>query len=297
MTSVNDTIDLGDGNKIPLLGFGCFDIGKADEETGYNAVLTALKAGYRLFDTAAVYGNEESVGKALKDGSIKREEMFVVTKLHSGKHGFESAKESLEDSLRKLGLEYVDLFLIHTPVPGKVLESWKSLIELKKEGKTKSIGVSNFNGDHIQAILDAGLEKPAINQFELHPVFRRDEVVKYCRDNGITIMAYCPLARGRFLKSGDCPLIEEIATKLNKSVSKIFLRWALQNQFVIIPKSANAGRIRDNYELFDFEISEEDMTRISTMDMDISVCKASDVMKFPWNHIKDFDKPGEYKMV
>ncbi|XP_066915410.1 uncharacterized oxidoreductase YtbE-like [Clytia hemisphaerica] len=293
MTSINETVKLGDGNKIPLLGFGCLDIGERGEETGYNAVLTALKAGYRLVDTAAAYGNEESVGKALKDGSIKREEMFVVTKLHPGKHGFESVKESLEDSLRKLGLEYVDLFLIHTPVPGRVLESWKSLIELKKEGKTKSIGVSNFNGDHIQAILDAGLEKPAINQFELHPVFRRDEVVKYCRDNGITIMAYCPLARGRFLKPGDCPLIEEIATKLNKSVSKIFLHWALQNQFVIIPKSANVGRIRDNSELFDFEISKKDMTRIANMDMDISVCEASAVMKFPWNHIKDFDKPGE----
>ena len=137
------------------------------------SVLTALKESYRLIDTAAVYGNEEVIGRALKDSSIKREEIFVVTKLHSGKHGFESAKESLKESLQRLGLEYVDLFLIHTPVPGKVLESWKALVELKKEGKTKSIGVSNFNGDHIQAILDAGLEKPAINQFELHPAFRR----------------------------------------------------------------------------------------------------------------------------
>ena len=121
--------------------------------------------------------------------------------------------------------------------------------------------------------------------------------MKYCRDNGITVMGYCPLARGRFLKPGTCPLIEEIATKLNKSVSKVFLRWALQNRFVTIPKSTNAGRIRDNCELYDFEISDEDMSRITNLDMDISICEASDVMKFSWNDIKDFDKPGEYRMV
>ena len=170
MTSLSQKIDLNDGNKMPLFGFGCWAM---DQDPTYTAVLAALKEGYILVDTASCYENEEAVGRALKDSGLKRDEYFLVTKLDPFKHGFDGVKESLNTSLQKLGLEYVDLILIHTPMPGRVLDSWRGLMELKKEGKAKSIGVSNFSGDHIKAILDAGLEKPAVNQFEIHPLHRQ----------------------------------------------------------------------------------------------------------------------------
>ena len=175
MASLTERIALHDGNTIPLFGLGCWAM---DEETTYNAVQTALNKGYKLIDTAHGYKNEHSVGKAIKDSGLSRDDFFLVTKLDYQRHGTEGVKQSLKESLEKLGLDYVDLILIHTPMSGKVLETWKALMELKKEGKAKSIGVSNFNGDHIQALLDAGLEKPAVNQFEIHPTNR--QVFKIC---------------------------------------------------------------------------------------------------------------------
>jgi len=295
MASIGERVHLCDGNSMPLFGFGCWDLDN-DGDVAYNSVTAALKEGYRLIDTAALYGNEESVGRALKASSIKREDLFVVTKLDLHKHGYETAKKSLKESLDKLGLEYVDLFLVHTPMPGKVLETWKAIIELKKEGKAKSIGVSNFNGEHIQALLDAGLEKPAVNQFEIHPMHRRDEVVKYCRDNNITVMGYCPLARGQILKPGTCSLAEEISTKVNKSVSQVCLRWALQKRYITIPKSTSAVHIRENCQLYDFVLSDEEMSRFENLKTDMQISVACEAMKHTWNEIKDNDKPGQWEM-
>lgn len=168
VTSISHKVILNDGKKMPLFGLGCW--ATETDEAAYNAVLSALKEGYRLIDTAALYGNEEAVGKALRDSGLDRDEYFLVTKLDTGKHGFEEAKESCMISLKKLALDYVDLFLIHTPKHGRLFDTWKALVELKKEGKTKSIGVSNFSGEHIAGLVKYGMEKPAVNQFEIHPL-------------------------------------------------------------------------------------------------------------------------------
>ena len=168
VTGISHRISLNDGNTMPLFGLGCWKT-ESDDST-YNAILLALKEGYRLIDTSAYHRNEKVIGRALRDSGLKREEYFLVTKLDISCHGYEEAKKACLENLQRLGLDYVDLFLIHTPRPGRVVETWKALAELKKEGKTKSIGVSNFSGEHIAGLMKYGMEKPAVNQFEIHPL-------------------------------------------------------------------------------------------------------------------------------
>ncbi|KAJ2963372.1 hypothetical protein NQZ79_g1592 [Umbelopsis isabellina] len=254
---------LNDGNEIPVLGFGVYQSNPGDETE--QAVLWALETGYRHIDTASCYYNEESVGSALKKCNIPREQIWVTTKLWDTDHGFDKAKEACEESLRKLGLDYIDLYLIHSPIPGKKLrtESWKALEQLKKEGKVRSIGVSNYGVHHMKELLEIATIKPTINQIEVTPYQVREELCKFCTDNDVVVEAFSPLTMGIKLKE---PRLNKIAEKYGKQPAQILIRWSLQRGIVPLPKSVTKHRIIDNSNVFDFEISAEDMDALTKMD-------------------------------
>ncbi|KAG0031177.1 hypothetical protein BGZ81_001670 [Podila clonocystis] len=252
---------LSSGAKIPLLGFGTYLIepGKQTEE----AVLWALQAGYRHIDTATIYRNEASVGNAIRQSGIPREEIFVTTKLFNNDHGYDKALAAANLSLQKLGLGYIDLYLIHSPKPGPELraESWKALETLVEQGKVKSIGVSNYGVAHLKELLASNPRiKPAVNQVEIHPWLTHKDIVKYSEEHGIAIEAYSPLSRGHRLQD---PTVIKIGEQYNKSVAQVLIRWSLQHGYVVLPKSINKGHIEQNADVFDFELSEED---IKTLD-------------------------------
>eukprot|EP00731_Ephydatia_muelleri_P037746 Em0551g5a len=244
---------------MPVLGLGVYlaqNGGEAEQ-----AVLWALQQGYRLIDTAKIYENEEDVGKAVRGSGIPRDQIFVTTKLATSDHGKENTIQACQESLRKLGLDYVDLYLIHSPSGGKILETWGAMIELKKRGLAKSIGVSNFNVHHLKPLKEAYPDYiPAVNQIELSPYLTFDEVVAYCQKEHIALEAYCPLAKGFKLED---PLLLSIAAKYKKSAAQLLIRWSIQRGFVCIPKSARKDKIIENSNVFDFEISAEDMTTLN----------------------------------
>ncbi|CDO70195.1 hypothetical protein BN946_scf184905.g7 [Trametes cinnabarina] len=219
---------------------------------------------HRHIDTARYYKNEDQVGEAIRRSGIPREQIFVTSKIYHPEHGYESTKRAVQDSLDKLGYDYWDLYLIHSPLSGKRtrLETWKALIELRDAGKIKSIGVSNYSGRHIDEIHDAGYELPAVNQIELHPFCQQRPIVEYCRKHGIVVQAYSPLIQGKL----DEPLFKELAAKYQKDVGQIAIRWSLQHRFIPLPKSACPERVASNAQVFDFNISKEDMQRMDTLD-------------------------------
>ena len=264
---------------MPVFGLGLF---KSNEKAAESAVICAHHTGYILFDTAKLYGNEEGVGNALKkvETEFKRSSYFVVTKLWSDDHGFDHAKAALKESLRKLKLDYVDLYLIHSPIGGKIMETWRALVELKKEGLTRSIGVSNFNTYHLEEIRKANLPLPTVNQIELHPWLQQREVVKYCRDNNIAVMGYSPLARGVKMETGEAPEVEEICSRVNKTKAQVLIRWSIQSGFITIPKSSNENRIKENADVFDFELSSDDMAKLDALDEGLRVSWNS--ISTPW---------------
>lgn len=277
---IASTIELNDGHAIPRLGLGVWLIssGKSCE----SAVRAALEAGYRHIDTAAFYGNEESVGKAIRDSGIAREEIYVTTKLWNSAHGDPAL--ALERSLRKLKMDYVDLYLIHYPVPER-LRSWRVLERLRASGRTRSIGVSNFTIRHLTELFVAGETVPAVNQVELHPYLYQRELMEYCRENHIVIEAYSPLTHGERLAD---PKLAAIAKKYPsagrqmrrgaapaagaKSTAQILIRWALQHDIVVIPKSANRQRIIEDADVFDFAISAEDMRTLDGFNENLRTC-------------------------
>ena len=267
MKSLVDTYKLNDGNRIPCVGFGTW---QSTGEEAYNAVLWALKAGYRHIDTAAVYGNEEMVGKAIKDSKIPREELYITTKLWNDVRGYEETKKAFNESLTKLGLDYVDLYLIHWPNPVKYrqnhlemnIESYKAMEYLVKEGKIKSIGVSNFLIHHLKDLMASTSIVPAVNQIKLHPGLLQEEVVEFCRANDILLEAYSPLGTGKVLEAKE---LVDLANKYSKSVAQICIRYSLQKGFLPLPKSVNEGRIYTNADVFDFNLSDEDMKIIDNM--------------------------------
>jgi len=279
MDSISARIPLRDGNTMPLFGLGCWAMGG---NTAYNAVTTAVDTGYRLFDTAQFYDNEQIVGKALIDSGLPRNEYFVVTKLSPGNHGYQSAKINLKKCLDYLGFDYVDLFLIHSPHGGQNIETWKAFVELKEQGLTKSIGVSNFNIQHLEAMRAAGLEIPAVNQFELHPWNQYKETVRYCRENNIAVMGYCPLARGHFFDSNKCTMIDNLSETYKKTRAQILLKWAVQSGFITIPKSENKERIKENGSIFGWTLSEEDMSGINSLDEKVVVGAWNVHMRSKW---------------
>jgi len=250
---------LNNGFSMPLLGFGTFRL-EAGVECR-NAVRWALEAGYRLVDTAVIYNNELDVGLAVKESGVPREDVFVTTKLWTSDFGFEKALKAFDTSLKTLGLDYVDLYLIHWPEGVLRNESWKALEKLYKDGKCKSIGVSNYNIRHLEELLSFADITPAVNQVEFNPFLYQKELLDYCRKHRIQLEAYRSLLKG--LKMDDKRLVE-IAASYKKTPAQVLIRWALQHEVVAIPKSKNKERIKENADVFDFKISQKDMSMLDS---------------------------------
>ncbi|MDC9825740.1 aldo/keto reductase [Devosia sp. ZB163] len=256
------SITLRDGNTIPQLGLGVWQV---DPGITARVVTDAIEAGYRSIDTAEGYHNEEGVGEAIKRASVPRGELFIASKLRNGGHARDQALSSFDKTMKALGLEQLDLFLIHWPVPsqGKYVEAWKALIELKGQGRIRSIGVSNFNQDHIERIIAETGEVPAVNQVELHPYFQARERLAYNLAHEIHIEAYSPLGSGSVL---DDRTVAEIASKHGRSAAQVLIRWHLQQGFIVIPKSTHKARMVENIDVFDFELDDDDMKRIDGLE-------------------------------
>jgi diketogulonate reductase-like aldo/keto reductase len=246
---------------MPWLGLGVWKVTEGGEVE--RAVRTAIEAGYRSIDTAAAYGNEEGVGKAVRESGVPRGELFVTTKVWNADQGYDSALAAHESSLQKLGMDYVDLYLIHWPVKGKYKEAWKALEKLYKDGRVRAIGVSNFHEHHLDDLLQDAEIKPMVNQVEYHPRLSQRSLLNYCRDRGIQLEAWSPLMQGKELL--DHELMKELAAKHRKRPAQIILRWDVQNGVVTIPKSVTPERIRENADIFDFELSADDMRRIDEL--------------------------------
>ncbi|NLM11539.1 MAG: aldo/keto reductase [Clostridiaceae bacterium] len=262
INSIKDCATLNNGVKMPWLGLGVWKVTNPEELD--SAVKTALEAGYTSIDTADVYGNEEGVGKAIKESGIPREQLFITTKLANKmqRKGYDATLKAFEASRKRLGLEYIDLFLIHWPVKDKYVESWKAIIKLYKEGLVRAIGVSNFLIHHLEDIMNETDVVPAVNQVELHPWLNQSELIDFCRKNKIQVEAYSPLMSGHLREVTE---LEEIAEKYGKTPAQIVLRWHLQREVIVIPKSVNKGRIIENSQIFDFNLSEEDMEAINSL--------------------------------
>ncbi|MCK2001279.1 aldo/keto reductase [[Brevibacterium] frigoritolerans] len=259
--NLQDTTILHNGVKMPWFGLGVFKVEEGPELV--NAVKVAIKHGYRSIDTAAIYENEEGVGQGIREGlkeaGISREDLFVTSKVWNADLGYESTIAAYEKSLQKLGLEYLDLYLIHWPVEGKYKEAWRAMETLYKEGKVKAIGVSNFQIHHLKDLMEDAEVKPMVNQVECHPRLTQKEVQAFCKEQGIQLEAWSPLMQGELL---DNEVLQAIATKHGKSVAQVILRWDLQNGIVTIPKSTKEHRIVENSTVFDFELTEEEMNQI-----------------------------------
>jgi 2,5-diketo-D-gluconate reductase A len=253
---------LNNGVEMPIIGFGVFQIPDAKECE--QCVYDALMSGYRLIDTAAAYQNEEAVGRAIKRSGVPREEIFVTTKLWIQDAGYENTKIAFEKSLKRLQLDYLDLYLIHQPY-GDVYGSWRAMEELYREGKIKAIGVSNFQPDRLLDLMMNNEVTPAVNQVENHPFFQQTENAKFMKENGVQIESWGPLAEGK-LNIFQNEVLVSIAEKYNKTVAQVVLRWLTQREVVVIPKSVHKERIIENFNIFDFELSHEDMEKIAALD-------------------------------
>jgi 2,5-diketo-D-gluconate reductase A len=263
-TSTLGTIELNDGSTIPQLGFGVFQI--PPEHTA-EAVSTALEVGYRHIDTAEMYGNEAGVGEAVRSSGLDRADVFVTSKLSNAAHRPDDARRAFDETLEALGFDYVDLFLIHWPLPtlydGDFVSTWNVLEELRREGRARSIGVSNFQVAHLERLAAETDTVPAVNQIELHPYFLNDEVRSYGEAHGIATEAWSPIAQGNVL--GD-PVIAGIAERVDRTPAQVVLRWHLQRGAIVFPKSTTPSRIRENFELFDFELAPQDVEKIENLD-------------------------------
>jgi diketogulonate reductase-like aldo/keto reductase len=253
---------LNNGIKIPVIGLGVYQM--ADGDRTQHAIDRALKVGYRHIDTAAIYHNEISVGKAVRSSLIPREQIFITTKLWNADQGYDQAIRAFEKSLSNLGMDWVDLYLIHWPVQGKRKDSWRALEKLYNEGRCKAIGVSNYMENHMEELLSYANVKPAVNQIELHPYLlnERMDIVNLCRQADIIPIAYSPLTRGTQLKD---PSLVKIAKSYEKTTAQLLIRWGVQQGFAVIPKSAIHSRIEENIDVFDFEISAADMERLNEL--------------------------------
>ena len=267
MNKITDTFKLNNGVEIPCMGLGTW---QSKDEIAKLSVLAALSHDYRLIDTAAAYGNERGVGEGIKESGLERDKIFVTSKLRNADHGYKSTLNAFELTMEKLGLEYLDLYLIHWPNPVQyryiwkeaMQETWRAFEELYKAGRIRAVGVSNFMPHHIEALMETAKIKPMVNQLKLCPGITQRDTVDYCRHNDIAVEAYSPFGTGAIFTS---ETMKELAEKYNKSVGQLCLRWCLQMGFVSLPKSANPMRIKSNTQIFDFEISKEDMNIISEL--------------------------------
>ena len=258
---------LNNGIKMPMVGFGVFQI--HDAKTTQTVVEEAIKTGYRLIDTAQVYGNEEAVGKAIKASGVPREELFITTKLWISDFSYEAAKDAFNESLRKLDLDYVELYLLHQPF-GDIFGAWRALEELYKEGKIKAIGVSNFKPDQLANLAAFNEVTPAVNQIELHVFNQKEDEQAYMLSKGVQTESWGAFAEGQFDVFNN-PVLKEIAEKYSKTTAQVMLRWQLQRGIVSLSKSANPERVRQNFDIFDFELSAEDMDKIATLNTNTTV--------------------------
>lgn len=255
-------VTLNDGNTIPQLGLGVWQV---DPGITARVVRDGIAAGYRLIDTAEGYHNEEGVGEAIRTAGVPREQLFITSKLRNGGHARDLALRSFDETMRKLGIEQLDLFLIHWPIPsqGKYVEAWKTMVELRDQGRIRSIGVSNFNIDHLERIIGETGVTPVVNQIELHPGFQQRDKRDYHKEHNIQIESWSPLGSGRAL---DNPTIKKIADKHGKSIAQTIIRWHLQEGLIVIPKSTHKERIEENFDVFDFELDDKDMSTMAGLD-------------------------------
>jgi len=261
---IDTKVKLNNGVEMPIFGLGVYQArrGRKTQE----AVFNALKAGYRLIDTASMYENEKDVGEAVRKSSIPREEVFITTKLWNSEHGYDPAISAFEKSRKRLGLSYIDLYLIHWPVEGLRNESWKAFETLLKEGKCRAIGVSNYMVRHLEELLNNSSTVPAVNQVEFNPYLYQKELLEFCRNHDIQLEAYSPLTKGYKLND---PKLVNVASKYSKSPAQILIRWALQKEVVVIPKSSRKERIYENADVFDFTISPEDIRVFDSFNEDL----------------------------
>ena len=257
---ISDCATLHNGVKMPWLGLGVYKAAEGKEVEG--AVRTALEVGYRSIDTASIYGNERGVGKAVRESGVPREEVFITTKVWNDRQGYESTLQAFEESRQRLGVEYVDLYLIHWPVKGKYKETWRALEKLYKDGWVRAIGVSNFQIHHLEDLMADCEIRPMVNQVELHPRLTQEPLRDFCRKHQIQVEAWGPLMRGQIF---DNPVVVELSRKYGRTPAQILLRWDLQHGIVTIPKSVRPERIRENAGIFDFTLAEEDMAKLDAL--------------------------------
>lgn len=268
MKSLNDCFELHNGVKIPCVGFGTYQA--QNGEMAVSAVKAAIALGYRHIDTAAGYGNEESVGIAVKQSGVRREDIFITSKLQNTEHGYENTMKAFEQTMKNLDMDYLDLYLIHWPNPIKYRNewqsanagTWKAFEELYKAGRIRSIGISNFHPRHIDELMKTAEIAPMVNQIRLCPGDTQDEVVDYCKERSMVLEAYSPLGTGRIF---EVPQMQAIAQKYGKTIAQVCIRWSLQKGYLPLPKSVTESRIRENAEVFDFELSAQDVQSISDL--------------------------------
>ena len=262
--NIQSTVKLNSDVRMPILGLGVYQ--SPPGRVTRNAVNLALRVGYRHVDTARIYGNEADVGEAVRESGVPRGDLFIATKLWNSDQGYDSTLRACEASLKRLGLDYLDLYLVHFPVPDVRKESWRAMETLLKKGRCRAIGVSNFTIRHLEELIEESHVIPSVNQVELHPFLYQKELLKYCQDRGIQVEAYSPLARGERLQD---PRIASLATKYSKSPAQLMIRWGIEHGLVVIPKSTREELIRENSQVFDFDISDDDMRSLDSLDEDL----------------------------
>lgn len=257
---LSSTIKLNDGNIMPMFGLGMWQAQPGSSGPAEKAVIYALQNGYKLIDTATLYENQADVGEGLRKSNVKRKDIFIVTKLWT--NGYESCRDEFNASIKQFDCGYVDLYLIHSPSAGKVVESYKAMMEFQQQGLIKSIGVSNFGIQHMEGMKKAGLPTPTVNQIELHPWMKRPELVQYCHKNNIAVMGYSPLVKAERLKD---PTVVSVAKKIGKTVGQTLIRYSIQMGYITIPKTVRPERILENADVFDWSIPEEEMSRLNSL--------------------------------
>jgi len=283
MNNQNDVYMLSNGVEIPCIGFGMWQT--PDGEVGVNAVIKAIQAGYTHIDTAQAYENEDCVGEAIKKSGVSRDKLFVTTKINNWNHSYDLVKSTFDASLKKLQMDYVDLLLIHWPNPLKFrdhwqsanAETWKAMEELCEAGKVRAIGISNFRPHHIEELLKTAKIKPMVNQIRLCPGETQDEVVDYCRAQGMILEAYSPLGTGKIF---EVPEMKALADKYGKSIAQICVRWSLQRGYLPLPKSVTPERIEENIKVFDFELEESDVNLIANLTGCVGLSADPDTVPF-----------------